>query len=152
MMNTQTLETIGSFLGRAWSGLGPLLGVGIGAWLTRAWQRKQWELDSKKAEYRELISTLSQNIHAIATTHLDAERNATEEQKRSIMDGYLAGMNSIEDRIFIDKKIRAAKIGELWEQLDLAAGDEAFQRFWGTWNNIHDHLVKMAHDDLGIKD
>jgi hypothetical protein len=50
---------------RAWSGIGPLIGALIGSWLTRSWQRKQWLLESKKAEYRELLSVLSQSAHCI---------------------------------------------------------------------------------------
>jgi hypothetical protein len=53
-MNAQTLETIGSFLGKTWGVVGPLVGVVIGAGLARSWQRKQWVPQSKKAEYREL--------------------------------------------------------------------------------------------------
>jgi hypothetical protein len=45
--------------------LSGLLGVILGAFLTRSWQRKQWLLDNKKAEYRELISILSQAAHYI---------------------------------------------------------------------------------------
>jgi hypothetical protein len=46
--------------------IGPLAGVVIGAWLSRSWQKKQWALDSKKTEYRELISTLSQSVQCLA--------------------------------------------------------------------------------------
>jgi hypothetical protein len=46
-----------------WTTLGPLIGVAIGALLTpfctSRWQRKQWLLDGKKAEYRELLSVLA---------------------------------------------------------------------------------------------
>ena len=53
-MNAHTLETIGSLLGKTWGVVGPLLGVVIGAWLARSWQRKHWLLESKKAKYRKL--------------------------------------------------------------------------------------------------
>jgi hypothetical protein len=45
--------------------LSGLLGVTLGAYLTRSWQRKQWLLDNKKTEYRELLSVLSQAAHCI---------------------------------------------------------------------------------------
>jgi membrane protein YqaA with SNARE-associated domain len=38
--------------------IGSLVGVVIGHLLTRSWQHKQWLLDNKKQEYRELLSNL----------------------------------------------------------------------------------------------
>jgi hypothetical protein len=53
-MNARKLEIIGSFLGKTWGVIGPVVGVLIGAWLARSWQREHRPLRSKKAEYREL--------------------------------------------------------------------------------------------------
>ncbi len=53
-MNARKVEIIGSLLGKTWGVVGPLVGVVIGAWLARSWQRKHWLLESKKAEFREL--------------------------------------------------------------------------------------------------
>jgi len=147
-MNAHTLEITGSFLGKTWGVVGPLVGVVIGAWLSRSWQRKQWVLDSKKAEYRELIGALSRSIHIMARHQLYAGGMVSDEEKKECFDAYLAGVKSIEDRIFVDKKVRAAKIGEHWEKIDLGGSE----MIWKDWNEIHDALVKLAHDDLGIKD
>ena len=68
-MNNETvgsvLATAWSVIVRAWSGIGPLVGVAVGAWLTRSWQRKQWTLEAKRTEYRELIGTLSKSVHTL---------------------------------------------------------------------------------------
>jgi len=47
-----------------WNAIGPLVGVVIGAlltpWVAWHWQRKQWMLDNKKQEYRDLLDGLLQ--------------------------------------------------------------------------------------------
>jgi hypothetical protein len=53
-MNTHRLETFGILLGTIWCVVGPLVGVVIGIWLARCWQRKHRLLESKRTEYREL--------------------------------------------------------------------------------------------------
>ena len=53
-MNAHTLETFSILLGTIWCVVGPLVGVVIGIWLARCWQRKQQLLESKRSECREL--------------------------------------------------------------------------------------------------
>ena len=48
-----------------WGAIGPLVGVLVGAYATRRWQRTQWLLDGKKTEYRELLSVLAKNAHIL---------------------------------------------------------------------------------------
>jgi hypothetical protein len=121
-MNAHTffaiLETIWSFAVKAWSGIGPLNGVLIGAWLTRSWQRKQWVLENKKAEYRELISTLSQGFHII-TKNLPVGRSGSMsgEEKRESRNAWVAGIQVIQDRIFIDEEMRVEKIQKKWVEI-----------------------------------
>lgn len=143
------------FLGRAWSVIGPLVGVLIGAWLARSWQRKQWVLDGKKAEYRELLSILSESYHCMAKYWNDFTPMVggighpfTERRERSLAAG-TAGHRVIEDRVFIDKQMREADILQKWSILE-SARDNKFQ-LGVRWSELHDLLVKMAHRDLGIK-
>jgi hypothetical protein len=155
-MDAHKLAMIGSFIARAWGVIGPLVGVVIGAWLSRSWQRKQWVLDSKKAEYRELLSTLSQSIHSIMSNwEFPAEVVKVDEQikeQRQRHDAYFAGEKVLKDRIFIDKKVHDAGIFQRWEKLEIGPGEAILKKFWAAWTDIHDTLVKMAHEDLGIKD
>lgn len=132
-----------------WSALGPLVGVLIGAWLTRLWQREQWVLDGKKAEYRELLSTLSQSYHLIVkllptTGGISA---LSEEKYQAVEEAWIAGVKVIEDRIFIDQGIRAGNIRESWMQV----ADFDMQKLDGQWKGIHDAIMRMAHQDLGIE-
>jgi hypothetical protein len=132
-----------------WGTIGTLLGVLIGAWLTRSWQRKQWVLDSKKAEYRELISTLSESYHTIVRLLpvLGGISAMTPEEYTALSERWVAGMKVVEDRIFIDGEVRAANIRESWMQV----ADFDLQKLGAQWKDLHDALVRMAHQDLGIE-
>jgi hypothetical protein len=72
----------------------------IGAWLTRSWQRKQWILEGKKAEYRELLSTLSESYHTIRS-HVPAAKPVviSAERDRASAEAWLAGIKQV--RLFM---------------------------------------------------
>jgi hypothetical protein len=42
-----------------WGAIGPLVGIFVGHVLIRSWQQKQWMLDRRKEEWRELLTTLT---------------------------------------------------------------------------------------------
>jgi hypothetical protein len=144
---TVSLSTVWSFVVKVWSGIGPLVGVLIGSWLTRSWQLKQWVLDGKKTEYRELISTLSGSYNRIVNNWPSATL-VTAEERRKQVEAVVAGRQVIEDRIFSVKQMRVENVRELWEQLT-AEKDPA--RHGHYWDELHDVLVKMAHRDLRIE-
>jgi len=134
-----------------------LFGVLIGVWLTRSWQRKQWVLESKKAEYRELISILSESYHCIVKNWpiplapfgevIGSISDAP--QRKEVLEAGVAGQRVIEDRIFIERQMRVENIREQW---GLLAAKKDLTRIREYWKNLHDVLVKMAHRDLGIKE
>jgi hypothetical protein len=119
----------------------------IGAWLARSWQRKQWVLEGKKAEYRELLSTLSDSYHCIIKNWGAALAPVNHEGLREKLEAEVSGQQVIEDRIFIDDAMRAENIREQW---GLLAAERDFSRIRDYWRNLHDTLVRMAHMDLGI--
>lgn len=149
-------HTIWIFLSSAWGEIGgwktagPLVGIFIGYWLTRSWQRKQWVLESKKSEYRELITTLSQSFHCMEKywTPPDQISAVDYNEQRELREAGVAARRIIEDRIFIYKLMRTEKIEERW---GLVAAENDLTWLRDYWNDLHDALVKAAHRDLGIK-
>jgi uncharacterized protein YneF (UPF0154 family) len=131
-----------------WGALGPLVGVLVGAWLARSWQWKQWVLENKKSEYRELIGVLSKSYHNLVK-NLPETTTAVlgPEEQRALGDDWVAGLQVIEDRVFIDKEIRAAKIREQWWDM----GDWDLKKTTEKWPPLHETLVRMAHKELGIR-
>jgi len=65
MIQPETLKAIGDGLKTAWASVGPLVGVLIGAMLTRAWDRRKWINENRKQEYRELLTTLTSACTAL---------------------------------------------------------------------------------------
>lgn len=122
MAATLNLSLIWSFVVKAWSSIGPLVGVLIGAWLARSWQRKQWLLESKKAEYRELLSGLSESAHYIGNNSPNLTVQGmltvrTGDQERGSAESLTRGFRTIEDRIFIADTVARQRIEERWVSL-----------------------------------
>jgi hypothetical protein len=138
---------------RAWSGIGPLIGALIGSWLTRSWQRKQWLLESRKAEYRELMSVLSESANCILN---NSQRLAVQgmgtiksgEQERQSDEAATRGHRIIEDRIFMADTVAREKIDERWVVL---LKEKDIRKFWEAWDELHRLLLKMAREDLNLK-
>lgn len=155
-MHTAVVSSVSSFVLRAWNEIGgwktvgPLVGIFIGSFLARSWQRAQWVLESKKSEWRELISTLSQSVHCILKNMPSGVIAAVApEVLRENLDAEVAGQKVIADRIFIDRQLRAEQIRERW---GLIAAEHDYNRVCTYWNDLHDVLIKMARKDLGIQD
>ena len=108
-------------IAKAWTALSPLLYIFVGALLTRSWQRKQWLLDNKKAEFRELLSTLSESSHCILR-NFPAEgfagaKMSSGDELRQVREAAINGRRVIQDRIFIAKRIREENILDRWQSV-----------------------------------
>lgn len=107
MIQPDTWKLIGEYSNRAWTPLGPLVGVLIGAWLTRSGDREKWERENRKEECRELITAIS---HA-ATLQINLGNGTSE---RQAYEAYLDSIKTIHDRIFIAEAIEQRDILNLW--------------------------------------
>jgi hypothetical protein len=107
MIQPETWKTIGEYSGKAWSAIGPLVGVLIGAWLGRIWDSKKWQRENSKEECRELVKAIT---HA-AAMHMNVGSGVSYSQA----DGaYVDSIKSFKDRIFIANEIRRKHILESW--------------------------------------
>jgi hypothetical protein len=137
-----------------WGLIGPLAGIGIGHYLTRSWQKKQWTLDNKKAEYRELISTLSQSAHFILNNspYLTLPNKMgglkSGEQERQSDEAADRGHSIIADRIFIANFVAEEHIAERWSAV---LKEKRVDRFWREWGDLHRLLLRAAREDLKLR-
>jgi hypothetical protein len=98
--------------------LAGLAGVFVGAWLSRSWQQSHWERDNRKAEYRELISGLSQSTYSImdnfnsrvGDVNLTSDKDYLQETDGATSGGY----NLISDRLFIAEVMKRENIRDRW--------------------------------------
>jgi hypothetical protein len=107
MIEPATWKAIAEYSGKVWTALGPLVGVLIGAWLTRTGDRKKWERENRKEECRELITAIS---HA-ATLQINVGNGTSE---RQVYEAYLESVRTFHDRIFIAKDIEGTKLLDSW--------------------------------------
>jgi len=122
---------VGEFVRNAWAAIGPLVGVLIGAYLTRRGQRSQWIADSKKLEYRELLTALTKAFEGIVQLEAPGVGLGPQEQ-RTLFDLRAQSFVVIRDRIFIAKEVKDMNLLSRWNQalrdyentLDAAAFDK----------------------------
>jgi hypothetical protein len=129
-------------------GIGSFLGNVITLYVSWILRRKEWLRDSKKQEWRELISTLARSVHYIlgnSPGHLIA---VSGEQEKGVLHANVEARSVIEDRIFIAHQLRRGNILERW-QLLVNEGD--FSRMAEYWDHLHTDLVAAAHKDCGVK-
>jgi hypothetical protein len=92
---------------------GTLSGVLLGQWMSQRSQRKQWRMDKRKEEWRELLTTLTHSFATICQLTgpmmvLDSD------DQRKLSDAQTIAQTTIRDRIFIAKEVKNLKIYETW--------------------------------------
>ena len=95
-----------------WATVGPLAGVMIGHFLTRSWQRKQWLLDRRKEEWRELLTALAEVLRPSLQIYPPRELSADE--RREIENAQANSFRVINDRIFIATDVKALDLHNRW--------------------------------------
>jgi hypothetical protein len=118
----------------------------------RSWQREQWALESRKAEWRELLSTLCDCVNKCGLClRPDAPgdtRTIEEGREREYSESNGLAHKTIGDRIFIAEKVREQGAIAQWESIVHA---NTVDGFWTNWNQLHAALVRAALNDLKIK-
>lgn len=98
-----------------WGAVGSLVGLVVGHWLSRFWQQKQWLLDNKKQEYRELISAITEAYGTICVLlQLGMPRGPDEQRK--VHEVQLKVQSVIADRLFIAGEVQEDQILRKWMQ------------------------------------
>ena len=114
-MNPTPGESFASTVSSVWLAVGPLVGVCIGAYLTKRWQRSQWIADHKRGEYRKLLSTLAETFVSITKLRAPGLALGPREQRRLFNLEARAGV-VILDRIFIADEVKKMDLLRRWNQ------------------------------------
>jgi hypothetical protein len=108
-----------------WAGVGPLVGVLMGGYITNRNQRKQRIIDSKKEEYRELLESMSK---AMSTFFFDRARLLPSGTDRVTLLATTSSnvMEIIQTRIFIAPVMTELTVLPRWRAaLELPQRNEA---------------------------
>jgi hypothetical protein len=143
MLQPETLKAIGDGLKTAWSSVGPLVGVIIGAMLTRAWDRRKWINENRKQEYRELLTALTNACTAL----IDNAQALVQSPAEQIFarDEYFKSLRVLQDRIFIANEV--SKMG-LFDRWGMAIKDlletKDLHKFEDSFEAMKNEIVKQA--------
>jgi len=134
---------------------GPIVAGFIGAFgvhlLTQSREREKWILDSKKEEYRELLSAISQaHIRtSSAGPGFAHSRNEGDQQRDASI--FLAQDDSVRifsDRLFITKDLPLQDLQESWRK---AMGDFSYRQAWSIGSHPSegfDREYKRIKDEI----
>jgi hypothetical protein len=129
-------------------GFGSFVGSTATLYLSSRQRRKEWLRDSKKQEWRELISTLARSAHYIRHNSPGHLLATSGEQQKGVLQANAEARSVIEDRIFIAHQMQSGNILERWQ---LLVNETDFSRTCEYWNQLHTDLVTAAHKDCGIE-
>lgn len=94
-----------------WAAVGPLIGIFVGSYITRRWQREQWVRDQKLGEWRELISAVA-SVEDLIPILID-ERLDLDALKQAI----LRVVPYLRNRLFINKELQEIRFEDEWKEL-----------------------------------
>lgn len=103
-------STIIEYAKSVWLAIGSLVGVIVGAWLTRSWDREKWIKDNRKQECKELLAAISK-----AATLLFASRMVRDVDVAS-RDAFLESLKVFSQSIFIARDVEYQQAFDLWKE------------------------------------
>jgi hypothetical protein len=97
-----------------WSVAGPLVGVLIGAYVANRNQRKHWIADSKKQEYRELLTALTRAFGGIVQVRGPGIVALQPADQRAYSEMETEALQTIRDRLFISDEVKQMDLLNRW--------------------------------------
>jgi hypothetical protein len=142
----QSLKEVAPYIRGIWTAIGPLLGVLVGALLARSWDKKKWMNDNRKAEFRELITALTNAATALMMqqTHLNEHRLQTDEEEHA-RQTHLEAWKVIKTRIFIAHDVKEMKLFDRWgESIKAMRATKKVHPFEDSFEKLKDEIVERA--------
>ena len=130
-----------------WAAVGPLVGVRYGQELARRNQRAHWVADSKKKEFKELLSALDTAMEAFAK-HVNII-NKTPKDFWELSDASNQAIRCVSDRLFILPEMNKHQIRERWfkatDELEKAWDIATFSTLY---RQLRSEIISMATADI----
>jgi heme exporter protein D len=133
---------IGAYASAVWAGVGPLIGVLVGGFLTSRIQRRHWLADNKKQEYRELLSVMAAAYGAL----LKVSRNfAWNDETKNIQ---VEVANVLRDRIFTSVEVARSDALKRWVRASETLQEGNVKEFRALGQQLLDDIRKAALKDI----
>jgi hypothetical protein len=119
-----------------WASVGPLVGILIGHYLGKSWQRRQWIADNQKEEYRRLLRALNGLNVKLVQEHCNGIVN--EQEIKEAAEEITEALNT---SLFITEFLTKSKVaGDVLDAVKkLGAGgsfDDYHKEYWKAVNLI----------------
>jgi hypothetical protein len=137
-MQAQTETLIVALMGIC----GTVGGVVVGHLLGRSWQHKQWLMDQRNDEFRELVTALDDSMRSVAFT--DHQKfDLTNEERRDTARKTTDFFRLCRTRIFTAADVRMLRVENTWR--------EAVERFHSGGDfHMFNRKYDLLMDDLRI--
>jgi len=126
-----------------WAAVGPLVGILMGHYLVRSWERKRWLADNRKEEYRRVLAGLNKvnmlmiDLHG-GVPNLQAIKEAMDESSLA-----LSTCLFIND--FLEKSKAAGQVVQAVKKLTAGGSFDDYQKeYWKAINLILGAAKKSA--------
>jgi len=149
-MNQAHWELLSKSAAAIWAAFGPLVGVCIGAYLARRWQRDQWIADNKRSEYRKLLTTPARTFTSLLELRASGVALGPKDQ-RTLFNLEVRASAVILDRIFIPDEVNGMNLLKRWNQAlrdyDKTLNADAFGKAFGLIaNDVRKSAAKITKD------
>jgi hypothetical protein len=143
------LQIFLSYVRGAWAVVGPLVGVVIGGYITTQTQKRHWILDNKRAEYRELLTTIA-DAGGKFVVHYGVEPFvASAATQFAIGETARTSVDVIYNRLFIAREVQELGIQRRWEDaIALLQKNRNVNWFGKSLDSIMENIRKKALKEL----
>jgi hypothetical protein len=119
-----------------WAAVGPLVGILIGHFLVRSWQRSQWLADNQKEEYRRVLAGLNRLNMALVQQDVDGNLDP-QEIKQAMEETSVAFNTSLFITDFLEKSEVAGDVLNAVRELNQGGSFDDYQKeYWKAINAI----------------
>jgi len=141
-MNQSTIPLIVACVGIS----GTVVGIAIGHFLARDWDRRKWLLDRRNEEFKELMTVIA----AAYAKCGDARYHVHEPTVENLMEMNAASTNclvTIQNRIYIAEHIKHLKLGNMWlDAFDALVKEKNPEKYGATVRKMMDSVVAIAQE------
>lgn len=119
-----------------WAAVGPLVGILIGHYLVRSWQRRQWLADNQKEEYRRVLAGLNRLNMALIELHCYGNVDA-QEIKQAMEESTIALNTSLFITDFLEESKVAGDVLAAAKKITQGGSfDDYRKEYWKAVNLI----------------
>lgn len=127
-----------------WAAVGPLVGIIIGHYLVRSWERKRWLADNRKEEYRRFLAGLNKVNGFMVEYHVTGVVNE-KALKEAVEESSLALNTSLFINDFLEEsKVAGDVLAAARKLTNGGSFDDYHKEYWKAINLIQSSAKKSA--------